>query len=90
MHHFGCGMNWIKGEYPVGGAKNKNFNLKLRKKLPFYCFLFDNNRSFRSKVMVEKVVSRIEISYSISYVFYCFLKLRYLTLFGFKIAYLKK
>ena len=29
--------------------------------------------------MVENVTSRIEICYAISYVFYCFFKLRYLT-----------
>ena len=53
----------LKGEYAGGGAKNKYFKLKLRKKIPLYCFLFDNNRSFCSKIMVENVTSRIEISY---------------------------
>ena len=75
----------FKGEYVFGGAKNKYFKLKLKKKLPLYCFLFDNNRSFRSKIMVENVTSRIEISYSISYVFYCFFKLRYLTFSALKL-----
>ena len=59
----------FKGEYAFGGSKNENFKLKLRKKLPLYCFLFDNNRSFRSKVMVENVTSRTEMCYSISFVF---------------------
>ena len=40
----------IKGEYAFGGAKNKYFKLKLRKKSPVYCFLVDNNRSFRSNM----------------------------------------
>ena len=55
------------GEYAFGRAKNKYFKLKFRKKLLLYCFLFDNNRSFRSKVMVENVTARIEISYYIMY-----------------------
>ena len=77
---------FIKVEFYVQRAKNETFKFQLRTKLPFFCFLFDINRSFRSKVMVENVTSQITISYvfycfsscDISYVFYCFLKQRYL------------
>ena len=60
-------------------AKNKNFKLKLRTKIPFYCVLFDNNRSFRSEVMVKNVTSQSEIAYDIFYASCCFLKLLFLT-----------
>ena len=50
----------VRGNRAFGGAKNENFKLKLRKTLPLYCFLFDNNGSFLSKVMVENVTSRID------------------------------
>ena len=60
----------LKGELGVERAKNKNFNLKLRGKLPSFCFLFDNNRSFRLKVTVENVNSRLTISHNISYILF--------------------
>ena len=69
----------VKGGVHVQRAKNGTLKLQLRKKIPFICFLFEVNRSFRSEVMIENIASRVEISDNISYVFYCFLKLRYLT-----------
>ena len=41
--------NDLRGNMPLERLK-KNFNLKLRKKLSFYCFLFDNNQSSVQKL----------------------------------------
>ena len=89
----------IRGNMALKGLKCKMILIK--GKLPFHCFLFGINRSFRSKVMVKNVTSQITIfnvfycfffyclvlfcflSYGISYVFYCFLKLRCLFFFSF-------
>ena len=69
---------------PLWKAKNKNFRLELMEKLPFRCFLFDVNWSFRSKVTVENITFQSEITCHISYVFYCFLKLLFLIFFTLK------
>ena len=74
----------LKVELPLWKAKNKNFRLKLKEKLPFRCFLFDVNWSFRSKVTVENVTFQSKIACYISYVFYCFLKLLFLIFFTLK------
>ena len=78
-------VSLVKVELPLWKAKNKNFRLKLKGKLSFRCFLFDVNRSFRSKVTVENVTFQSKIACYISYVFYCFLKLLFLIFFTLKI-----
>ena len=78
-------IDYIKVELPLQMAKNEKFKLNFIKKLPFFCFLFDKNRSFRSLVMVKNVTSRPEICHNNSYVLYCFLKLLFLTFSALKI-----
>ena len=65
--------------------KNKKLQIEIERNLPFFCFLFDNNQSFLSKIMVENVTLRLNISHYISYVFYRFLKLLYLRFSALKI-----
>ena len=77
-------QGYFKVELPLWKAKNRNFRLELMEKLPFRCFLFDVNRSFRSKVTVKNVTFQSEITCHISYVFHCFLKLLFLIFFTLK------